>query len=99
VTTFAELWSRYRWEAIAGCPGRFVLRGAEVGGPEALVGPDVPIARFVVATARHPVLVAAIGGGGVISYARDDGRYVHTLNTDEGFQRKLAQLGVGSAIP
>ena len=27
-------------------------------------------------------------------YRRDDGRYLHTLNTPDGFERKLRQLGI-----
>jgi hypothetical protein len=66
--------------------------------PAALVGAQAEVARFEVAGARHPVLVAALrDGGGLISYARGDGSYLHTLNTAEGFARKLAQLGI--ALP
>ena len=48
----------------------------------------------MVAAARDPVHVAALDGGGLISYARPDGSWAHTLNTPEGFARKLAQLGI-----
>ena len=30
----------------------------------------------------------------MISYKRDDGSFLHTLNTEEGFERKLKQLGI-----
>jgi len=93
-----ELWARGGWEPIADCPGRFVARapGVSALAPAALLGADdVAVARFEVAAARHPVLVAALGdGGGLISYARGDGSYLHTLNTADGFRRKLAQLGI-----
>jgi hypothetical protein len=45
--------------------------------------------------ARDPVIVARFEDGGLISYLRADGTYVHTLNTCEGLERKLAQLGIG----
>jgi hypothetical protein len=48
-----------------------------------------------VAGSRDPVLVARFADGGLISYRRADGTYVHTLNTREGLERKLAQLGLG----
>ena len=32
--------------------------------------------------------------GGLISFRKDDGRYVHTLNTEEGFARKCRELGI-----
>jgi hypothetical protein len=57
------------------------------------MGP-VEVQSFQVPAARDPVLVVAIDGGGLVSYAREDGTYVHTLNTEAGFQRKLDQLGI-----
>jgi hypothetical protein len=93
------LWARGGWEPIAHCPGRFVARAPGVSAltPAALLGADAAaIARFEVAAARHPVLVAALddGSGGLITYARGDGSYLHTLNSADGFRRKLAQLGI-----
>jgi hypothetical protein len=40
------------------------------------------------------VLVVVCEGGGLISYRKPDGSYVHTLNTKEGLNRKLDQLGL-----
>jgi hypothetical protein len=59
------------------------------------VAPDVSIVEHRVAGARDPVFVARFADGGLISYRRADGTYVHTLNTREGLERKLAQLGIG----
>jgi hypothetical protein len=47
-----------------------------------------------VPTARDPVVVGRLDQGGLISYQRRDGTYVHTLNTQAGFERKLRQLGI-----
>jgi hypothetical protein len=44
--------------------------------------------------ARDPVVVVKLQDGGIISYKKPDGKYTHTLNTQEGFERKLAQLGI-----
>ncbi|HYL97422.1 MAG TPA: hypothetical protein VEZ90_00590 [Blastocatellia bacterium] len=44
--------------------------------------------------ARDPVFVARMEDGGLISYRRSDGSFVHTLNTIEGFNRKLGRLGI-----
>ena len=44
--------------------------------------------------AKDRVLVVPLEDGGLISYARADGRLVHTLNTAEGFGRKLSQLRI-----
>jgi len=39
-------------------------------------------------------VVSDLGKGGLISYKRADGTYLHTLNTAEGLERKLASLGI-----
>jgi 2-polyprenyl-3-methyl-5-hydroxy-6-metoxy-1,4-benzoquinol methylase len=45
------------------------------------------------------VYVVVLDGGGLISYRHADGRFVHTLNTPEGFGRKLDQLGIRLEAP
>ena len=44
--------------------------------------------------ANNPVLVVELEDGGIIFYQQTDGRMIHTLNTPEGFSRKLRQLGI-----
>jgi GNAT superfamily N-acetyltransferase len=96
--TFEDLERRLSWHPIPGCPGRLVLRqpGASI---EELLGPGVDIKRYRLPTTEDPVLLARLeGGGGLLSYAKPDGTFVHTLNTAEGLARKLVQLGVEPAI-
>lgn len=50
--------------------------------------------EFHVAAARDTVVAAALRDGGLISYKRANGAFVHTLNTLDGFERKLLALGV-----
>ena len=45
-------------------------------------------------TAKDPVIVTPFEDGGLISYRKADGMFLHTLNTREGFERKLRQLGI-----
>jgi hypothetical protein len=92
---FDTLFAAHTWMPIRNCPGRFVLTGADPGlTVAALAGEAAEAHEFHVATARDVVVVAAFGNGGLISYKRNDGTYRHTLNTVEGFARKLAQLGI-----
>jgi hypothetical protein len=56
--------------------------------------PDAKAEQFRIAAARDAVVVVRLSDGGLISYSRADGTYVHTLNTADGFARKLAQLGI-----
>lgn len=48
----------------------------------------------VCVTARDPVIVTPLDAGGLISYRKADGMFLHTLNSREGFERKLRQLGI-----
>ena len=82
------------WRPIPNCPGRFVLSAPLNLLPRDLVGPDVSLGEFTVRAARDVVVVGRFDDGGLISYKRANGTYVHTLNTVEGFERKLTQLGI-----
>jgi hypothetical protein len=94
---FDELMRGRRWVPIRGCPGRFILGGGPVRlRPEELAGPGCEPKEYSVAGARDTVVVVRFNGGGLISYRKAGGEYLHTLNTEEGLGRKLAQLGLTS---
>ena len=61
---------------------------------DALVAKNYDARTFTSHAAKDKVLVVPLADGGLISYARADGRTVHTLNTSDGFSRKLSQLGI-----
>jgi hypothetical protein len=93
--TFDQLNTRWHWKPIPNCPGRFVLSASPSQlTPEDLLGPGVAVRELHIDTARDTVIIAALADGGLISYRRADGRYVHTLNTPDGFARKLLALGI-----
>ncbi|HEV2914696.1 MAG TPA: hypothetical protein VGX92_15570 [Pyrinomonadaceae bacterium] len=93
--TFAELLKTLDWRPIRHCPGRYVLRGAKSDlRVEELIGGGFEVSAYRQSSAPDVVLVAALDEGGVISYEREDGSLLHTLNTPEGFHRKLRQLGI-----
>ena len=93
--TFDELMIKWNWKPIRNCPGRFLLMGVRADlPPEAVVGREIELLEFQVETARDKVVVARLDKGGLISYKRADGTYLHTLNSGEGFSRKIAQLGI-----
>jgi hypothetical protein len=95
--TFPELFETLSWKPIKNCPGRYVLQGAKSNllRVEELAGCELEVSAHKVSAARDLVLVAALAcGGGIISYQREDGSFLHTLNTPEGFHRKLRQLGI-----
>ena len=77
-----------------GCPGRYLL----AGGPGASSAQDLfgDLGFREARSERAPdrVFVAAVRGGGIISYARGNGTFVHTLGDGAGFARKLHALGL-----
>jgi phage baseplate assembly protein gpV len=93
--TVERLRAAATWRPIPNCPGRFVMASVAADlAPRDLVGPEIQLEEFRVPTARDVVVVGRFADGGLISYKRANGTYVHTLNTVDGFQRKLAQLGI-----
>jgi len=93
--TFDGIAARWKLKPIRNCPGRFVIHTGPVKLTcRELLGSDVEIQAFNIPSAKDTVLVARFDGGGLISYRRTDGTHLHTLNTDEGFARKLRDLGI-----
>ena len=93
--TFELVLQRARWAPIPGCPGRYVLRGERRDlSVRELLGYEVEIVEYHVATTPDMVFVVRFPGGGLISFGKSDGAYVHTLNTEEGLRRRLARLGI-----
>lgn len=92
--TVAGLLASGDWVPIAGCPGRWRLRGpASPLDLAALLGVDpARVEPLTSPRARDPVRVLPLADGGLISYLRADGVHVHTLGDAAGFARKLAQL-------
>ena len=62
--------------------------------PEEIVRGSNDSSEHVSAAARDPVIVTAFDDGGLISYRKAEGTFLHTLNTREGLERKLRQLGI-----
>jgi hypothetical protein len=93
--TFEEVLAAGVWKPIPNCPGRYRLLSLDATlSPAAIIGRSLEVVEFTVSTARDSVLVVKIAGGGMISYRKPNGTYVHTLNTQNGFDRKLNQLGI-----
>ncbi len=92
---FDELKTGWNWKPIHNCPGRYILCGVDgMLAPGDLFGQEVSLSEFHVDKARDTVVIVKFRDGGLISYKRIDGTYLHTLNTVAGFERKLMQLGI-----
>lgn len=93
--SFDDVMSSWVWKPIRNCPGRFTLdKSASNPSMPELAGGDIEVSEFHVEAAKDTVMVARLNQGGIISYRRADGSLLHTLNTAEGFERKLQQLGI-----
>ena len=93
--TFDQLLKSWGWKPIRDCPGRYVLHNVKADlSPSDLLGIEVCVSEHRTAAAKDIVLVIPLDAGGLISYKRPDGSFLHTLNTTEGFERKLRQLGI-----
>jgi len=95
-TTFQEVFNRWRWKSIRNCPGRYVFaEGVSSLKVGEIAACHFPVFEFVSKIARDRVLVMKFkDGGGIISYRKDDGRFLHTLNDADGLTRKLDQLQI-----
>lgn len=94
--SFEQLFKEHDWRPIRNCPGRYVLHetGCHLSQTD-ILGEASPATEHTVEKAPDTVLVVKLrDGGGLISYRRADGSVLHTLNTTEGFERKMLQLGI-----
>lgn len=91
---FEDLLGKFGWRPIRNCPGRYALAMDVYSGPPEQLAPGCAAREFCVDAARDPVVVVKFEYGGLISYRKGDGRYLHTLNTAEGMARKLGELGI-----
>ncbi len=94
---FARIHTQWAWRPIPTCPGRFILVDDDDRRPiHVLVPGAYEVQTFHVSGIRDRIAIVAFaqGDGGLISYLRPDGTILHTLNTADGFDRKLRQLGI-----
>ena len=78
-----------------GCPGRYALTGGPTRvSPRELLGQGARIDRFDRSPESDNLFVARFEGGGLISYEKADGSFIHTLNDEQGLERKLDDLGI-----
>ncbi|KAH9130695.1 hypothetical protein LEN26_008279 [Aphanomyces euteiches] len=104
--TLQELWEAWPWKMIPNCPGRYVVKKNKVLAAmpleDVLATLTTKPKRVIETTSEKPsdqVHVAVFAdGGGVITYCKSNGAFVHTLNTQSGLERKLAGLGLSSCL-
>ena len=92
---FQILKDKYTWKEINNCPGRFVLKTTnKTISIEELLNEKPNINHAKSSKVPDEILIARFTDGGIITYKKNDGTFIHTLNTKEGFNRKLNDLGI-----
>ncbi len=94
--TFEQIFDKWSWREIRHCPGRFIFAEGRSGlTAEEIVGIEIKVYKFKFEKTVDEIFIAELGtGGGLISYIKEDDRFLHTLNNADGFRRKLDQLGI-----
>ena len=90
---FSTVLKTYKWHLINNCPGRYRLKekAGKTLSPSQLVGRILEETELISPNTQDPIIVAEFPdqSGGLLSYKKSDGTFVHTLNTPSGFKRKL----------
>lgn len=90
-----DLLNDFEWRQIPNCRGRFTMATQQPHlSLTELLGEDCQPLEIRSTMARDAILVVPLEDGGVISYQRHNGTFLNTLNTPEGFRRKLKDLGI-----
>jgi hypothetical protein len=91
---FEQMYAAHRWKPIINCSGRFVLQGNEATMQPTTLAQGLLEHEFRSESTQDLVIVVIFSDGGLISYRKAEGKFVHTLNTSAGFRRKLVDLGL-----
>jgi hypothetical protein len=95
LASFRDIFGKYQWREIRNCPGRYCAKDIP---PNCTVSKllEEPVTEQLQSSPRAKdfVIITPMEHGGIISFKRRDGSYLHTLNTPEGFARKRADLGL-----
>ncbi len=91
---FEILFENYNWREIHGCPGRYTCGDISNIEPLILVGNKYHLKKLKSSVCSDTVIICDFKQGGLISYEKEDGTFIHTLNTEYGFIRKLKMLKI-----
>lgn len=93
---FEQTFDKWNWTEIRNCPGRFIFAaGRSRLTAEEITGIEIKADKFTSEKAGDEILVVKFDtGGGLISYIKEDYQFLHTLNNEDGFTRKLQQLRI-----
>jgi hypothetical protein len=90
--SFDIVYARARWRAIPNCPGRYVLVSPADASFEVLLGNVHPVLVRHTPHADDVLVVHFSDGAGLLTFRKQTGHLVHTLNTPEGLRRRLERI-------
>jgi hypothetical protein len=95
-TIFDQIFDKWDWSEIRHCPGRFIFaEGRSKLSSEEIIGIKIEVYKFRSEKITDETLVVRFDtGGGLISYIKEDDQFLHSLNNEDGFRRKLRQLEI-----
>ncbi len=96
MNTIEDIFSKFQCRPIPNCPGRYIIRNSGHLTIQEICGAEVKTEEFHSQSVPDPVIFCRFGDGGIISYIKSDGTFVHTLNNKEGFERKCRELNIES---
>ena len=90
---FEDVMQSAQWSPIRNCPGRYVLQQSKPNLTiDGLLGKNTHYKEYTSRLAKDTICIVRFEQGGIISYRRKNDTWLHTLNTEEGFMRKVKQL-------
>lgn len=95
--SFERLFQLHPWREIPHCPGRYLLR-KKANEQLKFVSPnEIAIEIFNSDVCPDRIHLGRFIDGGLLSYEKSDGTFVHTLNNPSGLQRKMTHLCIISS--
>lgn len=96
---FTKLFNLYSWIEIKNCPGRYLLTKADnqrlrLIPPNEFLNNKITIQIFSSQICPDPIHIGKFSDGGLLSYEKSDGTFVHTLNNTSGLNRKINHLNI-----
>ncbi|CAF0927136.1 unnamed protein product [Adineta steineri] len=96
---FMKLFTLYSWKEIKNCPGRYLLTKQDnehlrLISPSEILNNKISIQIFDSEICRDRIHIGKFIDGGLLSYEKSDGTFVHTLNNISGLTRKMNHLNV-----
>ena len=96
---FMKLFKLYSWKEIKNCPGRYLLTKEDnqrlrLISPNEILNDQVSIQIFNSQICQDRIHIGKFVDGGLLSYEKSDGTFVHTLNNTSGLNRKMNHLNI-----